>query len=122
MENTNLQMTRGDDFKITYQIETANDINITEAIFTIKKKTIDQNSLFQKTITALSTPALGTPVPSGEGLWTYSFIIDIAPNDTKDLSFGKYMYDLQIEYAGGLTLTVIKPSVFEIMEEVTWGS
>lgn len=116
MKNTDLQMTRGDDFKITYQIETASDITITEAIFTIKKKTIDQNSLIQKTI------SLSGPVTSGEGLWTYSFIIEIVPDDTKDLSFGKYMYDLQIKYAGGLTLTVIKPSVFEIMEEVTWGN
>lgn len=63
MKNTDLQMTRGDDFKITYQIETASDINITEAIFTIKKKTIDQNSLIQKTIAPLPDP-----VPSGEGL------------------------------------------------------
>ena len=62
------------------------------------------------------------PVISGEDLWTYSFAIDIAPNDTKNLSFGKYMYDLQIKYNNGLTLTVIKPSVFEIMEEVTWGN
>lgn len=58
MENTDLKMTRGDDFKITYQIETANDITISEAIFTIKKRTIDKIELIQKKISPLPLPVI----------------------------------------------------------------
>ncbi len=47
-----------------------------------------------------------------------SFHID--PDDTKTINYGKYKYDIQINTASGDVYTVIPPSIFEIMGEVTW--
>lgn len=44
----------------------------------------------------------------------------IAPNDTKAMSYGKYKYDIQINTASGEVYTIIPPTIFEIMGEVTW--
>lgn len=46
-----------------------------------------------------------------------SFKID--PADTKTLSFGKYVYDVQLSTANGEIYTIVEPSKFVIMEEVT---
>lgn len=45
--------------------------------------------------------------------------IHIAPADTADLSFGKYIYDVQLDTASGDVYTVIGPCDFEILREVT---
>ena len=45
--------------------------------------------------------------------------IHIEPTDTKTLSFGKYIYDVQLTTSDGDVYTVIEPSTFEIMREVT---
>lgn len=47
-----------------------------------------------------------------------SAIITIFPEDTSELSFGKYVYDLQLTYDGEVK-TIVTPSAFEIGEEVT---
>lgn len=44
----------------------------------------------------------------------------IAPKDTQHMQFQKYVYDIQITTAAGDVYTVIPPSTFEVMEEVTW--
>lgn len=44
----------------------------------------------------------------------------IEPNDTKDLSFRKYFYDVQLTRANGDVYTVIVPTAFELMKEVTY--
>lgn len=46
--------------------------------------------------------------------------IYIAPEDTENLSYGKYVYDVEITTAIGDVYTVIEPTTFEIMPEVTW--
>ena len=45
--------------------------------------------------------------------------IHIRPEDTKELSFGKYLYDIQLTTADGDIYTVIPPTTFEILKEVT---
>ena len=47
-----------------------------------------------------------------------SFIID--PSDTKDALFGKYKYDVQLNTESGDIYTIIEPSTFEILTEVTY--
>lgn len=44
----------------------------------------------------------------------------ILPTDTNDLTFGKYIYDVQLTTNDGDIYTVIEPTVFELMKEVTY--
>ena len=46
--------------------------------------------------------------------------IDIDPDDTKRLSFGDYVYDIQLTRANGDVHTIIMPSKFTIGDEVTY--
>ena len=48
-------------------------------------------------------------------------VISIEPKDTEPLSFGDYVYDVQLTYDGGKVKTVVTPSAFTILEEVTYG-
>ena len=68
--------------------------------FTVKKTAKDSDFLFQKSVTGSNS-------------------IHIRPEDTADLSFGKYKYDVQLTTATGDVYTVIEPSTFEVMEEIT---
>lgn len=45
----------------------------------------------------------------------------ILPADTKDLSFGRYVYDIQLTTADGdvYTVTALEPPTFELLKEVT---
>ena len=43
----------------------------------------------------------------------------LLPEDTKSLAFGTYKYDIQLTKENGDVLTVIVPSPFEMMPEVT---
>ena len=43
----------------------------------------------------------------------------IEPEDTKFLSFGKYLYDVELTTASGDVYTVIVPTTFEVLKEVT---
>ena len=45
--------------------------------------------------------------------------IHISPEDTNDLEFGKYLYDVELNTEGGDVYTVIGPTTFEILKEVT---
>ena len=43
----------------------------------------------------------------------------ICPEDTVDCEFAKYLYDVQLKTAEGDVYTVIEPSTFEMLREVT---
>lgn len=47
--------------------------------------------------------------------------IKINPDDTNNLSYGKYYYDVQLTTVSGDVFTVITPHKFEIQSEVTWS-
>lgn len=47
--------------------------------------------------------------------------INILPEDTESLRFGKYVYDVQLTFNGAVK-TIIKPSTFTIGEEVTYDN
>ena len=38
--------------------------------------------------------------------------------DTKDLSFGDYVYDVELQYSDGQRDTIIRPSTFTLLSEV----
>ena len=46
-------------------------------------------------------------------------VIPIDPEDTADLEFTKYQYDVQLTTAEGRVFTIIPPTTFEITPEVT---
>lgn len=47
-----------------------------------------------------------------------SMTLRIAPEDTKDLAFGTYVYDIEVTFANGDVDTVIPRKTFNILEEV----
>lgn len=67
---------------------------------TVKKSVHDTDPLFQKVVNGINT-------------------IQINPADTKSLSFGKYVYDVELTTSMGDVYTVIVPTVFEILQEVS---
>lgn len=71
-----------------------------QLVFTVKKNTSTSLIILQKNI-------------SGE---TFT----ISHEDTANLDYGKYVYDIQLTQANGDVTTVIQPSVFEIMPEVNF--
>ena len=80
--------------------------DFTEVYFTVKKKFSDRYYLFQKTLTG------GTI----EKIELGDYQIKIEPQDTNNLQFGEYKFDIQIQYENAIKETfvgdfVIKPEV-----------
>lgn len=46
--------------------------------------------------------------------------LEIKPEDTEGLTFGTYVYDIELRRADGYVDTVIPPHEFLLMEEVTY--
>lgn len=90
------------------QIKISNDISHSDysiaandvLTFTVKKDVLDRGLVFQKKITGSNT-------------------LNIVPSDTKSMRFGIYVYDVQLTTASGDIYTIIEPSKFEIMPEVS---
>ncbi len=66
--------------------------------FTVKKNTKTEDVLIQKT---------------GQD-------VEIEHEDTAEMKYGTYVYDVQLTHANGRPDTFIGPSTFEITEEVTF--
>lgn len=105
LENNTIQLTRGDTARLTVDIVDdkgekyivkENDV----MVLTVKKATIDTDYCLQKSIKGSNT-------------------IHIEPKDTAGLGFLKYKYDVQMTTAEGDVYTVVAPSTFELLEEVT---
>lgn len=101
-----IRLTRGDTAMLTVVItnETtgkeyvvAKDDTLT---MTIKRDTSETEPLIQKNLVGLNT-------------------FHIQPNDTSNLEFGEYEYDVQLTTASGEVYTVIEPSPFVVLKEVT---
>lgn len=106
IDDKTIKLTRGDTARLTVPIvNLANNGEYTMEsgdilYFTVKKTAKDTDFLFQKSVTGSNS-------------------IHIRPEDTAALSFGKYKYDVQLTTATGDVYTVIEPSTFEVMEEIT---
>lgn len=102
-----IRLTRGDTARLTVPITNEMDNSIYEMdpndtlAFTIKKNVKSDTSLVQKICIGSNT-------------------FHIAPIDTEELSFGKYVYDVQLTKNNGDVYTVIEPKTFEILPEVTY--
>lgn len=120
VKGTDIYLTRGDTAKLTLDINMASGLDIDEVYFTVKKNVNTDNVTFSKSW--VSGTGTGITKQGTDNI----FIVQIDHNDTKNEAFGRYRYDVQIVYSesGGdpQILTVVKPSVFVIEEEVTTGS
>ena len=88
MNYDNLYMVRGDTFRFTIEIEGLVQ-NLTSAYFSCKKNKDDDEYIFQK--------SLGdgiAKVKDNENSKDYEIVV--APEDTEDVDFGNYIYDLQL--------------------------
>ena len=100
-----IKLTRGDTARLTVTITDGtgqpyivqNDDVVT---LTVKKDVKDTEVLIEKKLTGGDT-------------------FHIEPKDTATLDFGKYKYDVQINTAEGEVYTVIPPTTFELLAEVT---
>lgn len=102
-----IHLTRGDTARLllssVMNLVTGKEYILSEddtVVFTVKKTVYD------------TTPAVQITVPGGAA-------IHIKPEDTKEMAFGKYLYDVQLTTADGDVYTVIPPTTFEVLKEVT---
>lgn len=101
----NLYLTRGDTavfpLKVTYMDDTEYTFEEGDKIlFTVKKRTTDDETLFQKEIA--------------------NGVLFLMPEDTKTLPYGRYCYDVQLTKQHGTVRTIIPPHILKICEEVTF--
>lgn len=105
-ENGYISLTRGDTARLTvsvtddvsgepYELQNGDTLTLS-----VKKSIKDVDPVLSKTIENTDT-------------------FHIEPKDTAGLSFGKYMYDVQLTMSDGDVYTIIPPSTFEILTEVT---
>ncbi|MBO7735148.1 MAG: hypothetical protein J6S67_21470 [Methanobrevibacter sp.] len=93
-DNATLELTVKDD-GMTYDF--SNDL----VQFTVKRNTVTETVIFQKTFTA--------------------GVILIEPSDTSTLNYTDLVYDVQLIKQGGGVYTVIPPRKFTIAEEVNFN-
>lgn len=102
-----IRLTRGDTARLTINITndtTGGNYEIGNADvleLSVKKSVNDAEPCLHKSTTGTNT-------------------IHIKPEDTKNLAFGKYKYDVQLTTESGDVFTVIEPTVFELSQEVTY--
>ena len=110
IQGTNISMTRGDSeaIKVAVKDTLGNVIPLLSGDtihFTVRKHTLSTTKIIEKIITEFD---------DGEAL------ITIDPQDTNDLSFASYVYDIQLTRENGMVKTIVPPSQFLITGEVTY--
>lgn len=110
VQGTDLSMIRGDSETITVSCADINDQPLPFQVgdivyFTVKERAIDVEKILQKIVTVFETD--GTA------------IVDIDPIDTTNLKFKTYIYDIQWVKEDGTVTTIVRPSKFTLLEEVT---
>ena len=100
----NITLTRGDTAILTLIVKkNGEDYDYSEDLtqFTVKRNTVTEDIVFQKTFTGSS--------------------IVIEPNDTKDLFYTDLKYDVQLITPENEVYTVITPADFIIAQEVNFN-
>lgn len=105
IENNKMSITRGDDamFTVTLENHDGTPYSMEQGdilTFTVKTSTTTPKILLQKT--------------SDDGDFK------ITHSDTSSMQYGDYRYDVQFTNSSGDIDTVVVPSAFIILEEVTW--
>ena len=103
VQGTTICMTRGDTAEINLSIKDDSNVeyDLVEGdvvVFSVKQNLSDEAYLIQKTFSDKE--------------------IVIEHEDTKELSFGEYLYDVQITFSDGKVATIITPSKLILEGEV----
>ena len=110
VKGTDLTMIRGDSESITLTLKkddkviSFNDGDI--IYFTVKQSPDTEKIMLQKIIKEFDEDG--------------NCIIEIDPDDTKELAFRSYVYDIQLNQSNGKVTTIIPCSKLVISEEVTY--
>lgn len=104
VKDSNIFLTRGDSASFDIDIKDGNDKDFIftqdfTLIFTVKKYCDSKFNLIQKTL-------------------SNSITFEISPEDTSNLPFGEYFYDVELR-TNDKVFTVITPHKFVLEEEVT---
>ena len=112
IQGTNISMTRGDSegIKVTVKDTLGNVVPLVTGdtiYFTVRENILNkQRKIIEKIITEFD---------DGEGINN-----NLNPQDTNDLRFASYVYDIQLTRENGTVKTIIPPSQFIITGEVTY--
>ena len=106
VRGTNLKMTRGDSEYLLIFCPKRPFTDGDEILFTVKKTVYTREIELQK---------------KAEILEDGKAYIEILPEDTSCLDYGIYKYDVQLITPEGVVTTIVKPSGFNLTEEVTWN-
>lgn len=109
MEDEYITMTRGDTLSFGMEVkdDTGNGIELDTAYMTCKKALTDDVNVFLK--------SLGNGITEiGDG----QYAVRVAPEDTANVSAGKYFYDLQIGVNGDIF--TVKKGVLELEADITY--
>ena len=105
-----MRIIRGDNKTFTFQRKDKNKNVIIEKpdkmYLTIKENEYQKQALIQKTF------------DDGIRFEDATYYVDFVPEDTDDLSFGEYVYDIEI--INGNIVKTIKKDIFVIESEVTY--
>lgn len=103
--DNNIKMIRGDSEAITVSCEQQPFETGDKVTFTVRKSRKDTTKHIRKDVTEFV---------EGKAL------ITIDPQDTDNLEFGDYIYDIQITRADGTVKTIVRPAVFTVELEVSY--
>lgn len=100
-----IKLTRGDTAYLTIPLSLSTGEEYVmqpndELVLSVKEHVLDTQPVMQKSIKGMN-------------------MFHIKPEDTANLFFGKYQYDIQLNTANGDVYTVIDVDTFEILREVT---
>ena len=110
VNGTDLAMIRGDSESITLSLK--DDESVISFVtgdtvyFTVKRSAAVDEIALQKIVTEFNEDG--------------NCIIEIAPDDTKDLEFRSYVYDIQLNRLDGTVTTIVPCSKFVVLKEVTY--
>lgn len=110
VDGTDLAMIRGDSESITLSLKDGEAVvpfvTGDTVYFTVKRSAIVDEIVLQKIVTEFNEDG--------------NCIIEIAPDDTKDLEFRSYVYDIQLNRFDGTVTTIVPCSKFTVLQEVTY--
>lgn len=111
-KDNNITLTRGDTFETDITLERGEDPYVPVEGDVISFAVKHNKLLKDKSDYEDKEPLILKYVP----IDTMTLVID--PEDTKHLAFGKYVYDMQIQFADGKVDTFIEEKIFELTKEV----
>lgn len=105
IDGTTIRLTRGDTLKIAISLKDYEGHDYTPSQgdvirFALKKRYEDSRPLIHKIID------------------NSDLMLVLEPSDTKDLSFGDYVYDIEITFNDGTVDTFICEAIFTLAKEV----